>query len=213
MQIVFGGETLVLRPDKTLFWPSEKTLFASDLHFGKLAHFRKNGSGIPDSGSKGLIQMIDFALKETGAERLVILGDFFHSLENKALIEIAEHWNFHLESWLIPGNHDIINPKIYEYLGFKVHSDPHVMKSLILTHIPPDGPSPGKFYLSGHLHPAIRIAGKARQSMRVPCFFQNEQQLILPAMGVFTGTYTIQLENNTDRAYAIAGNSIFELKL
>jgi metallophosphoesterase superfamily enzyme len=44
-RITWGGEQLVLWPQKALSWPRTRTLLVADAHFGKDAHFRV--SGIP----------------------------------------------------------------------------------------------------------------------------------------------------------------------
>ena len=41
--------------------------------------------------------------------------------------------------------------------------------------------------LGGHLHPACRIHGRGRDSLRLPCFVSDGRQVILPAFGEFTG--------------------------
>lgn len=212
MQIEFGGEALILRSDKTLFWPGDRTLFAADLHFGKLAHFRKNGSGIPEAGATTVIHQLENALLETKATRLIILGDFFHSVENMAMLDIAQNWKFDVETWLIPGNHDLLKLSDYQSLGFQIYPDYQKCGPFLLTHIPPEKPDLGRFFLSGHVHPSVRVKGKAKQTMRLPCFFKSSEQLILPAMGIFTGTFTLRQNKPEDRAYAIAGNAIFEME-
>ena len=43
------------------------------------------------------------------------------------------------------------------------------------------------FNFSGHTHPGIVFRGLGRGHLRLPCFFQRKQQMILPAFGEFTG--------------------------
>lgn len=211
MQIEFGGELLILRTDKTMFWPAENVLFAADLHFGKLAHFRKNGSGIPEAGIETVIHRLENAINETSAGKLIILGDFFHSHENAALDDLIENWPFRTQTAIILGNHDLPEIRRYRQLGFEVFPEGLNLGPFHLTHIPIEPTHQHKFCISGHVHPAVRISGKARQHLRLPCFYVSHDQIILPALGIFTGMHTIKRSNKEDRAYAIAGEKIFEI--
>ncbi len=40
MRTQLAGEEVEFRPDGTLLWPSESTLFVADIHLGKGASFR-----------------------------------------------------------------------------------------------------------------------------------------------------------------------------
>ena len=48
MLIEFGGETLVLLPDRAMFWPAQQALLVADTHFGKAGVFRRAGVPIPE---------------------------------------------------------------------------------------------------------------------------------------------------------------------
>ena len=83
--------------------------------------------------------------------------------------------------WL-SGNHD---PAPHAIGG---HCLPElVMDGLTLTHEPRRGE---KSLISGHLHPAARIAINGR-STRKPCFVHDGRLLILPAYGSSTGALNI----------------------
>jgi metallophosphoesterase superfamily enzyme len=76
------------------------------------------------------------------------------------------------------------------------------------THHPSE--EEGCFNFSGHLHPAIRLRGMGRQSLRLPCFFRNEKQMILPAFGEFTGSHVLS-PGKKDHIYAIASNEVIDV--
>ncbi|MDX1672145.1 MAG: hypothetical protein R3211_07370 [Balneolaceae bacterium] len=67
------------------------------------------------------------------------------------------------------------------------------------------------YLLSGHIHPAVKLRGKARQSMKLPCFYFGKQQGVLPAFGHFTGTHVIKPQPD-DRVYAIVNQRVVPIK-
>lgn len=187
LPLTFAGETLIARSDKTLYWPAQSALFAADLHFGKAAHFRKNGIPVPDGGVLPVINCLKQALDETGAKLLVILGDFFHSRANETFEELRKYWPQSLEQWLILGNHDIADVSHFQELGLQIFTEGKKLGSLTLNHHPPEYLN-GPATICGHVHPAMVVNGKARQRIKMPCFHLEQHVLILPAMGSFTGT-------------------------
>ena len=76
------GERLVLRPDRSLFWPRTRTLVVADPHFGKAEAFRAAGVPVP-GGTESPLARLAAALEETVAGRLVVLGDFWHSRDGR----------------------------------------------------------------------------------------------------------------------------------
>lgn len=50
----------------------------------------------------------------------------------------------------------------------------------------------GTYQLCGHVHPCIRLSGKAKQSLRLPCFYFTQHLGLLPAFGGFTGMHAIK---------------------
>ena len=83
--------------------------------------------------------------------------------------------------WIwVAGNHDDDLPAD---LGGE-HAAHVEMGPLILRHEPAAIGGAGE--ISGHLHPAARVAGRAG-SVRRKCFVGDETRMILPAFGTFTG--------------------------
>lgn len=213
IEVIFGDEILIARADRTLFWPKENTLFIADLHFGKMAHFRKNGLAVPEIGVKSTIAIIKKALLETGAKRLVVLGDFFHSVANSILLELEKYWKIdeEVEQCLVLGNHDIIDQAWFVKLGFKIVPQGTTMGPFTLVHEPPEKPEENNYYLCGHIHPGIVIKGKARQSLRLPCFYFGGNIAILPAFGAFTGLAQIKHNPKTDTVIAVSEGEVFRV--
>ena len=110
---------------------------------------------------------------------------------------------------LVLGNHDIISPLKYEALAIKVIPE-LILDSFLLTHHPEER---DKFFnFSGHIHPAIKLTGLGRQSVRPPCFYKTESQMILPAFGEFTGTYTLEPCNGCE-VFALLGDSVLPVPI
>ena len=106
------------------YWEEQKALLVADVHLGKISHFRKYGSAVPQSAIQTNFDRLDEAVTEFQPQKIIFLGDLFHSALN------AE-WNL-FESWLqkqqaeiilIAGNHDIISPIHYEELGVKIYQE------------------------------------------------------------------------------------------
>jgi DNA ligase-associated metallophosphoesterase len=194
-------------------WISElSTLLIADLHFGKAAHFRKSGIPIPEPiHDEDLIKLSRLHEKLRPAHTF-FLGDLFHSdwneqweLLNSFLGQLGET-TFHL----VRGNHDILSSRFYDQSNLNIHKESVEWGKFILSHEPMNLKSEGMLNICGHLHPGVRLTGKARQSVRIPCFFLSNSQLILPAFGNFTGLAMMQPKEN-DKIWAIAGEKIIPI--
>lgn len=201
------GEQLQLLPEKAIYWPSQKTLLLADTHLGKIRHFRKSGIAIPGKASYRNLLHLQSLLMEYKPEKVIFLGDLFHSemnfewLEFKAFLDKFKEINF----VLIQGNHDILHERSYGQ--FEVHSAPLEFGPFILSHEPLEDDHE-LYNLCGHIHPGVRMFGQARQSMRLPCFYFGASMGILPAFGIFTGLHLLKPEKE-DRIFVIAGSQIF----
>ncbi len=209
MKIEFGGQTFLLRTDKTMFWVEQKVLLAADLHLGKIRHFRKHGSGIPDLGVSGMLSLLNQAIVETGAREIIYLGDLFHTRDLDTLHEMKEIWKLPVRQSLIPGNHDRLEDNDLEIIDIETYSVEKGIGNIILTHIPPNEIPEDKYFIAGHVHPAVRIYGRGKQSLKLPCFHFGTRLALMPALGEFTGTHTIYLPGKT---IAITEESLWALE-
>jgi DNA ligase-associated metallophosphoesterase len=71
-------------------------------------------------------------------------------------------------------------------------------------------PNAASYRLAGHLHPAVRLHGRAGDAARLPCFVVGDDGMVLPAFGDFTGAATVS-RAGAGRLYAIAGDRVFAL--
>lgn len=208
--IQIKNQNFVLHPLGVVFWKEESTLVISDVHLGKVSHFRKFGAAVPQKAVERNFAMMTKAIDYFRPNLVCFLGDLFHSSVNKEW-HLFENWVSNVTSSLIlvEGNHDIISPTKYEKLGIQVVSEIQ-SKGFLFTHHPEE--REGFFNFSGHIHPAIRLRGAGRQTLRLPCFFKSENQMIVPAFGEFTGSHILR-PTKRDEVYAIAQETVFQVDL
>ena len=48
--------------------------------------------------------------------------------------------------------------------------------------------------VAGHLHPALSLVGKGRQSLKLPCWWYSAERrtLVVPTFGTFTGSVSVK---------------------
>lgn len=202
--------------DRCLFWEDENCLIVSDLHLGKTGHFRKAGIAVPQNIYKADLQRLMAQLYLYKVDRLIIVGDLTHSDFNSEL-DLFLKWrndfsSLHID--LVKGNHDILDNNWYGEADIEVHELQMAVKDFLFIHdlktLKKIDPSPYTYTFTGHVHPAIRIKGNGKQSLRFPCFYFAKEHCVLPAFSRFTGNYTVEpLKNET--VYAIVENKLMLL--
>tara|TARA_R110000868_G_scaffold37111_15_gene131703 strand:+ start:30783 stop:31442 length:660 start_codon:yes stop_codon:yes gene_type:complete len=208
----FKNQELILTPEKALFWINKKSLVLSDIHLGKSGHFRKSGIPIPTSVNDNNLERLDSLIKFFDPVRILFLGDLFHSDKNSEW-EIFKTWRnkySDIEMNLAIGNHDFHSPDEYEAIGLicskNIESNP-----FLLLHDCQEINTENNFYsISGHIHPSIRLTGKGKQTVRIPCFFFGANNAVLPAFGNFTGTHSLTPKTN-DLVFGITNDQIIQI--
>lgn len=211
MEAGVAGETFVLYPQRGAFWRERKTLLLADLHLGKVSHFRRAGIPVPSRANiKNLEHLLEL-ISLSGAERVICLGDLFHSHYNGEWEEFGEvvHHFPGIEFELVLGNHDIMGRIQYERKGIAVYDQLRI-GPFLLTHHPQESIADEIYNLAGHVHPGVRLTGKGRQAMTLPCFYFGSRQGFLPAFGAFTGIARIRPKKE-DQVYVIAANKILSI--
>lgn len=203
-------EKLFLIPEKAIYWAAKKMLLIADLHLGKSAHFRKNGIAVPKQAEQKNWLLLHKLFKEYEPDRVCFLGDLFHSTHNKeweVFGELIESYP-DIQFELVQGNHDILDPEMYEKLGFKVYES-LLEEPFLFTHEPLE--EEGVYYnLAGHVHPAVLLKGKGNQKHRAACFYFGNNGGLLPAFGAFTGLFNLSLKKN-DLAYVVVNNHVIKM--
>ncbi len=212
LEINFNGHTMKLHPYKAIYWPQKKALFLSDVHLGKLNHFRKHGIGIPAVGEVDNLRRLQELILIYDPADIYILGDLFHSSRNdswhelKVFIETFQTVRFHL----IAGNHDILRRPSYFQLGFSRVCDHFNLEGMYLIHNG-DESKDDEWSLSGHIHPGVMLRGVGKQRLKMPCFWLRDKKMVLPAFGIFTGLYVVNIKR-ADRVFVVSEKTVFEVE-
>jgi DNA ligase-associated metallophosphoesterase len=208
-ELEFLGQHLVLLPEKALYWHEQKALIISDLHMGKAGHFRK--AGIPISGKLHIEELflLDALISDLCPDKLIFLGDLFHShwnLEWPLLSDWISNYT-NLNAHLVIGNHDILTQLDYKRSGLIVNEYLSIAPFLLSHERILDSVL---YNISGHIHPAVRLKGRARQGISLPCFYFGQNHGLMPAFGKFTGLSRINI-NKGDLLFAIVEGQVMEI--
>jgi DNA ligase-associated metallophosphoesterase len=210
--IELADERLHLMPERAVVWPRTSTLVVADLHWGKDDAFRAASIPVPPGTLRHDLRRIDGLLAETAAERLLVLGDLWHSrrgMTESMLAEVAAWREIHagLLIQLVRGNHDRAAGPSPERARIEVIEEQLFHKPFVFRHSPL--PCPDGYVLAGHLHPAVALRGHAER-LRLPCFWFGESVGVLPAFGSFTGTAEI-VASPGDRIFVVADGEVIEV--
>jgi DNA ligase-associated metallophosphoesterase len=205
-----AGEELWLLPEKALYWPAKRTLVVADLHIGKAAAFRAGAIAVPEGTTRETLARLELAIGRCPAERLLCLGDLLHAPTGRAegtMAAVAE-WRLgrpDLQILLVRGNHDLRAGDPPESWDIKCADEPVVEGPFVWRHRPEEDDR--GYVVAGHLHPAVRLTGRGRTSVTLPCFYLGRRLAILPAFGSFTGTATVRPKVG-ERVYVVAEGEV-----
>jgi uncharacterized protein len=210
------GETLLLHPERALSWPARNLLVVADTHFGKSEVFARHGIAVP-AGADALDRgRIDGLLQQTGATRLLVLGDFLHGAlrrESAAALEL-QRWLLHLrpvECLLVTGNHDRTAASGWratvDWEGDYLDEGPFRFTHDVPVRMRADAP----FHIGGHVHPVVALGSLRKRRLRVPVFWERDHALVMPSFGLFTGGYRIEQEAG-GRVFAAGPGQVLELR-
>ncbi|MBD3749901.1 MAG: ligase-associated DNA damage response endonuclease PdeM [Sphingobacteriales bacterium] len=203
-------EELVLLPQKAIWFPKYQTLLVSDTHLGKGAHFRKAGIAIPQILAQEELALLSDLISELNPQKLIFLGDLFHSEMNNDCDWFVLWRELHqkIEMILVKGNHDILPEIFYQKVRLKV-ADSFFVGKFKLMHEPPKLQE-ANYIIAGHIHPGVRLKGKARQGVTLPCFYFGVEFAVLPAFGKFTGKALMKIQTNA-QIFAVVGEQVIAI--
>lgn len=194
LPIQLNHTTVYLLVEKCLFLPQTKTLVIADLHLGKATHFRKSGIIIPSgAGTLRDYKTLHTLIIKYNPERIIFLGDLFHSIENAAwqyFLDFTQNFPW-LKLLLIQGNHDIFPTHRYSEANLLLFEEQLIEDDFIFSHAPLSTVTEGYVNIAGHIHPATRLKGLGKQWLKLPCFHFEPPYFLLPAFGSLTGTYLL----------------------
>ncbi len=214
VQHIINNNHFWLSAERCIFWEEEKILIVSDLHFGKTGHFRKSGIAVPQNIFKEDLQRLLSQLQFYKPGSLLVVGDMFHSSDNKEH-ELFLKWRNdfpQLSIHLVKGNHDILKASWYASANITVHPKQYSIKEFCFAHDveQSDCDTSAEYFFTGHIHPGVVLNGIGKQTLRFPCFYFNHKFAILPAFSRFTGLAALDVKR-TDNVFAIVEKSVIKL--
>ncbi|MFA6218745.1 MAG: ligase-associated DNA damage response endonuclease PdeM [Erythrobacter sp.] len=187
----FADEEWLLTAGRALYWPREQALLVADLHLEKGSFYARHGQPIPPYDTRETLARVALAIRETGARRVITLGDNFHDSDGSARLE--DHAAGMLDAltravdWVwISGNHD---PAAEARFGGTPAKELEV-GGVVLRHMAKRGETRPE--VSGHYHPRLRLKVRNRH-IRRPCAVVSAGgdagggRMILPAFGAYAG--------------------------
>lgn len=189
----FQGETVHALASGALYWPAQKLLCVSDLHFGKAQRYAQGGaSALPPYETHDTLLRLDQEISTLQPKTVICLGDSFDRVGASADMDAeACDWITRMQAgrmWVwIEGNHD---PGPVGLGG--THLNEFTQGPLIFRHIAEDSlKESGE--ISGHFHPKVTLHIRARAITR-RCFCIDSQRIIMPAFGTYTGGLSVHKE-------------------
>lgn len=216
-----AGQTLDLLPERAAYWRENRALLVADCHFGKAASLRRHGLAVPEGATLDDLARLDRLLEQTGARRLVVVGDLFHAPSGyvAAVIDQLVAWRRRhatISLMLAPGNHDRALDRLPAELAIESAIGSSAATPLRFVHDPADvsdeaSADRGAAHVCGHLHPAVRLGDRRVRGLSAPCFWLlGGRCLVLPSFGTFTGSVPVE-PSMGDRIFAVAGGRILEV--
>jgi DNA ligase-associated metallophosphoesterase len=183
-RVRLGGAWITPLAQGALWLAASETLVVSDLHFEKGTAFARGGHFLPPYDTRATLARVAALFGALQPRQVIALGDSFHDRGAAARLHDEDRETLAAlvkrTDWIwIKGNHDPEPPKD---LGGSVLEALEV-EGVVFRHEPQAG---AKAEVAGHLHPCARVAGRSG-SVRRPCFAVDEQRMVMPAFGAYTG--------------------------
>ena len=192
VRIRFGGHEMMLHAQGVLYWPAQKTLIASDLHFEKSTFLARHGSFVPPYDTLDTLERLEALIAYYQPARVILLGDSFHDrhawerLDSDLRARMLALASRARECVWLEGNHDVaLNAHPLGALTATVHIDG--------IHFAHDDALPQRPLIIGHFHPKAHVALGTR-SASGKCFIHSETLLVMPSFGSYTGGLNVQHE-------------------
>jgi DNA ligase-associated metallophosphoesterase len=213
-QIVFyhKEKKLFLCSNKTVYIPKLNILVLTDLHLGKTSHLRKNAIPIPSFSKNKDLETLQTILSCKKKYKVIFLGDIFHSEINaewyafKKILKLNSHHVYHL----VEGNHDVLHRYEYKSANIYVHKNYLAIEDFLFSHEPIKDLNHQFLNICGHIHPGCLLIDKAKNTIKLSCFYYQDNCLILPAFGILTGLKILPKPKN-GKVFPIFRNKIYEL--
>lgn len=171
--------------DRAVYLPDERTLVLADVHLGR---DRASNVELPLGEREDVLERLDALLVRFDPREVVVAGDLLHSFDRLAhgVERSLRRFEARIEDRgarliVTRGNHDPMLDSVLE----GVVSEHRVGDALVCHGH--ERPEEAAGYITGHVHPAITIAGRKR-----PCYLRGTTTdgasgLILPAFTRLAG--------------------------
>jgi DNA ligase-associated metallophosphoesterase len=209
LELKIEDEIFYLLHQRAVFRPATSELIISDVHLGKASHFRKKGIAMPAQSHLKDVDRLHYLIDTWKPKSVLFLGDLFHSDYNREwlwLKSILLHYP-EIIFKLVVGNHDVLPESEYSIPNLKKF-DTIEEDNFIFSHAPLERPA--KLNFCGHIHPGLRLTGKARQSIKLPCFYLDKTHFILPAFGELTGLFLLE-QKRSAQYFLVTAETIVKL--
>jgi hypothetical protein len=183
----------------------------SDIHLGYEGVMAKKGMLFPKVNLRNVIRVVDAALVETGAGKIIVDGDIKNEFSKVDLEEFNELYDFiafvkgaGAQLILIKGNHDNFVDRYREPFKLSIYRQEAAFGRYLFFHGEeiPKVPRGTKMMIMGHEHPAIGIERKVGKRERLRCFLYGEYKkvplLVLPAVGYFSSGTEVNMVRRGD---------------
>lgn len=212
-ELDFGGGRWLALPQRAALWIERRWLVVADAHIGKAASFRARGVPVPQGTTLANLDRLSALIGATQPQRLIFLGDLLHAREahgGDTMTQFAQWRVRHadLSMSLVEGNHDRHAGAPPPALAIEIVQEPWTVQGIAFCHHPQR--RAGASVIAGHMHPCVRLYGAANDALRLPCFWQRDGLLTLPAFGEFTGGAPVEREAG-DRVLAVADERLIEI--
>lgn len=205
-------------PQRCAYWPARRLLIAADLHLGKCDTLRAAGLSMPQRIASAVLHVdlarLNSALEESGAERLLVVGDLLHAPAGLTdeLIGAVERWRAArpVPITLIAGNHDRRVERVRDCWKLDFHERELRDSPFLFAHDPAGFDAAcGAFGWCGHVHPTVLLASGV-DAVKLPSFIIERDLAILPAFSRFTAGAVVRSAPGR-RRFAIAEGRILEV--
>ena len=191
-----GKESCILIADVTLtadcagalYWPEEGLLAVADLHLEKGSSFARRGVFLPPYDTAATLARLCQVIMRYRPRVIFALGDSFHDGDGPRRLGGEDREGIRAlqqgRDWIwIAGNHD---PDPATDIG-GTFAPAVTIGALTFRHEPRGRAGE----IAGHLHPMARISARGRSVSR-KCFAADNERMVLPAFGAFTGGLNIR---------------------
>lgn len=202
-------------PERCVCWPARRTLIAADLHLGKCDTFRAAGLSMPGHVAAAVLDeqlaRLDLALKRTGAERLLVVGDLLHAPAGltRELVGRVASWRAGCRAaiTLIAGNHDRRVDLVRAEWRLDLAGPGWREGPFLFLHDPAECPAgEAAFAWCGHVHPTVRLASGV-DAVKLPCFVLDRARAVIPAFSRFTAGAVVR-GGPGRRLFAVADGAV-----